>query len=164
MAWDILYLLRTAREKKGICSMVRGYKAKFVKRFLKGSLERHPDILSIRVVFKSTSGMFKCVTTKCSLQYSALERHTLCHWIVIILPYNVQLHHEEEALHHANFTSHQHLLRFLLLHLHLLHNPHRILFLCPWMNPYWQAILDWHGQAQDIGWLEIFRDRKCEVS
>jgi hypothetical protein len=48
--------------------MVRGYKAKFVKRFLKGSLERHPDILSMRVVFKSTSGMLKCVTTKCSLQ------------------------------------------------------------------------------------------------
>jgi hypothetical protein len=62
------YLLRTARGKKGTRSMVRGYKAKFVKRFLKGSLERHPDILWIRVVLKSTSGMFKCVTTKCSLQ------------------------------------------------------------------------------------------------
>ncbi len=68
MARDILYLLRIAWGKKGTHSMVRGYKAKFVKRFLKGSLERHPDILSMRVVFKSTSGMLKCVTTKCSLQ------------------------------------------------------------------------------------------------
>jgi hypothetical protein len=44
--------------------------SQIVKRFLKGSLEGHPDILWIRVVFKSTSGMFKCVTTKCSLQVS----------------------------------------------------------------------------------------------
>jgi hypothetical protein len=42
-------------------------------------------------------------------------------------------------------------------------NPHKILFLCPWMNPYWQAVLDGHGQTQGIGWLEIFRDRKCEL-
>ncbi len=42
-------------------------------------------------------------------------------------------------------------------------NPHKILFLCPWMNSHRQAVLDGHGQTQGIGWLEIFRDRKCEL-